>query len=207
MKVELHCHTSRYSACSKATPAELMEQMIQTGYEAVYITEHDAVWSEREIEQLQQGFPDIRIFGGVELSTGAERMQHLLVLGTTDREYTRLADAAEILKKARDDGCLTVLAHPFRWEGGAEMLDNGLMPDAIEYCTTHHAPKEAEIAAEVAAGLGLPMVNVGDVHGLDFLNRFWIETDRPLLKAGDVRTVVLNRAYVNCVGGNRKSKI
>ena len=201
MKIELHCHTSRYSACCRATPAELMERMIQIGYETVYITEHDTVWSEREIEQLQQGFPDIRIFPGVELSTGPKRMQHLLVLGTTDPAYVRLDDAAEILKKARDEGHLTVLAHPFRWEGGAEILDKGLVPDAIEYCTTHHAPEEAKIAAKVAAGLGLPMVNVGDVHGLDFLNRFWIETDRPLLKAGDIRTAVLNRAYANCVGG------
>ena len=197
MKVELHLHTSRYSACSKATPAELMERLVQAGYEAVFITEHNAVWSDREIEQLQQGYPDLRIFGGVELSTGPEGMQHLLVLGTTDPEYTRLGDVAEILAKARDEGRLTVLAHPFRWEGGAEMLNDGLLPDAIEYGTTHHTPGQAEIAAGVAADLNLPMVNVGDVHGLEFVNRFWIETDSPLHKAADIRTVVLNRAYVN----------
>jgi len=207
MKVELHLHTSRYSACSKATPAELMERLIQTGYEAVFITEHNAVWSDREIEQLQQGFPDILIFGGVELSTGPEGMQHLLVLGTTDPEYTRISDVAEILEKAHDEGHLTVLAHPYRWEEGADMLDNGLMPDAIEYRTCNHPPQCAKIAAEIAAGLGMPTVNTGDVHSLGFVNRFWIETDRALVKAADIRTAVLNRAYVNRVDGNRKPKI
>ncbi len=201
MKVELHLHTSRYSACSKATPAELMERLVQSGYEAVFITEHDAVWSEREIEQLQQGFPDIRIFPGVELSTGPQKMQHLLILGTTDPEYTRLGDVAEILAKARDEGHLTVLAHPFRWEGGAEMLDNGLLPDALEFRTNNQNRKKAKIAADAAERLGLPLVNSGDVHGLKFVNHFWIETDMPLGKATNIRAVVLNRAYVNRKSG------
>ncbi len=178
-----------------------MERMIQSGYEAVFITEHDMVWSDREIEQLQQGFPDIRIFGGVELSTGLQKMQHLLVLGTTDPEYTRLADVAEILEKARDERHLTVLAHPFRWEGGAEMLDDGLMPDAIEHLTGNHDAVGAGLAETAAEENDLPMVNAGDVHGLGFINRFWIETDRPVLKASDIRTAVLNRAYVNRTGG------
>lgn len=178
-----------------------MERMIQIGYDAVYITEHDAVWGDWEIEQLQQGFPDIRIFGGVELSTGLEKMQHLLVLGTTDRAYTRLDDVAEILEKARDEGHLTVLAHPFRWEGGAEMFNRGLQPDAIEYRTGNHDAGCAGLAEAVARQYALPLVNVGDVHGLGFLNRFWIETDRPLRKAGDIRTAVLNGEYTNGMRG------
>ncbi|MDY7011458.1 MAG: PHP domain-containing protein [Planctomycetota bacterium] len=207
MKVELHCHTSRYSACGRATPSELMERMIQIGYDAVYITEHDAVWNDWEIDQLQQGFPDIQIFGGVELSTGPERMQHLLVLGTTDRAYTKIDDVAEILEKARDEGHLTVLAHPFRWEGGAEMLDRGLRPDAIEYRTGNHDAICAGLSEAAAGQHSLPLVNVGDVHGLDFLNRFWIETNMPLQKADDIRTVVLKGAYDNCICGNQKSEI
>ena len=198
----MHLHTNRYSACAKATPAELIERLIQTGYEAVYMTEHNTVWSRNEIKQLQQGFPDIQIFPGVELSTGTKKMQHLLILGTTDRAYTEIDNVAEILKKAGEEGHLSVLAHPFRWEGGVEMLDSGLLPDAIEYGTTHHSPEQASVAARTAQGLGLPTVNVGDVHGLDYINRYWIETDKPLIKAGDIRSAVLNRAYVNRTGEN-----
>ncbi len=48
MKVELHLHTTRYSGCAVATGGELMERMVEIGYEAVFITEHDAVWSDGE---------------------------------------------------------------------------------------------------------------------------------------------------------------
>ena len=91
MKVELHLHTSRYSGCSTATPAALMRKLVEAGYEAVYITEHDAVWPEREIARLQEDFPAIRIFAGVELSLGTDVMplEHLLV--TQDGLYHILA--------------------------------------------------------------------------------------------------------------------
>ena len=79
MKVELHLHTSRYSGCATATPAELMRKLIETGYQAVYITEHDAVWREEEIARLQEDFPAIRIFPGVELSLGTAAARYLPV--------------------------------------------------------------------------------------------------------------------------------
>ena len=198
MRIELHLHTSRYSFCATATASQLMEQMVRIGYGAVYITEHDAVWSDREIEQVQLGYPDIRIFPGVELSIGPELLKHLVVLGTNDPAYLALRDdPAGILAKARDEGHLTILAHPFRWDGAEEMLQAGLLPDALEYHTGNHSPSEAKVAEAASATYGLPLVNAGDVHSPRFLGRFWIETDRPVHKADDIRRVVMNRAYVN----------
>lgn len=200
MKVELHLHTSRYSGCAVATAAELMERMVQIGYGAVYITEHDAVWSDWELHQLRKGHPRIRIFPGVELTVEPEPIRHIVVLGTNDPAYLRLRDAADVLAKARDERHLTVLAHPFRWEGAAEMFRAGLLPEALESRSANHDPAEAKVAAIAAEKYDLPLVNAGDVHDLHFLNRFWIETDRPIRKAGDIRSVILNRAYVNCMG-------
>jgi len=199
MKVELHLHTCRYSGCARATPTELMGKLISAGYEAVFITEHDAIWRDWELDHLQSEFPDIRIFPGMELSLGNDVMplQHLLVLGANDPEYLLMGDLAEILDKARAAGHLTVLAHPARWPGGAQMLEEGLLPDALEYYTGSHTPPQAAQAAEIAARLRLPLVNSGDVHALDFIDRFWIETDRPLEKRGDIRSIVLSGAYAN----------
>jgi len=200
MKVELHLHTSRYSACATAGPSEMAERLVQAGYEAVYITEHDAVWSEMEIAQLQAGFPEIRIFPGVELSLGDEFTRHLLVLGTSDPEYVRLRREAEVLGKARAEGHLTVLAHPFRWPGGPEMLEAGLLPDAIEYRAGNQPhPDQAALAEAAAAKYGLALVNAGDTHGPASLGRYWIETDRPLQHPRDIRAVVLNDQYVNWI--------
>ncbi len=162
MKVELHCHTSRYSGCATATPAELLKRMAETGYEAVYLTEHDTVWSDWEIAQLQAGFPTIRVFPGIERSIGSEPARHIVILGTNDRGYLELKTEADVLKKARDEGNLTVLAHPLRWGGGEEMLQAGNVPDALEYRTGNHDVSLAGRAeAERTAGRTAVFLAVG----------------------------------------------
>jgi predicted metal-dependent phosphoesterase TrpH len=199
MKVELHLHTSRHSGCAIATPAELMVKLVAAGYDAVYITEHDTVWPEWEIAQLQQEFPQIRIFAGVELSVGRPDtpLQHLLVLGTSDSWYLSVRDIPAILERARAEGHLTILAHPTRWEGAATIVEQGLLPDALEYRTANLSPEEAAGAEALAGRVGLPLLNAGDVHGPDFVDRFWIETARPVERAGDIRSIVLDGAYEN----------
>lgn len=198
MKVELHLHTTRYSACAVNTPQEMMRRLVDAGYEAVYITEHDAFWSDEELAQLRAAVPGLRIFPGVELSLGRH---HLLVLGTNDPAYLSLDSEAEAVEKARDERHLTVLAHPFRWEGGAEMLEadeESLLPDAIELRTPNQDAAQAQAAAEAAGRLNLSLVNAGDAHALDFIDRFWIETLRPIELADDIRNIVIDGAYGNC---------
>ena len=139
---------------------------------------------------------------GVELSLDEGFTQHMLVLGTNDPEYLHLRGGQRVLEKAAADGCLTVLAHPFRWEGGAYLLGADVRPDAIEYRTPNQVqPRQLQLAEEAAGRLGLPLVNAGDVHSMAMLNRFWIETDRPIHNARDIRRIILNGRYVNRIGG------
>ena len=112
MKIELHMHTSRYSACAVHPPELLLNCLTTCGYGAAFITEHNAVWPEDEISALQEQFPDIRIFPGVELSLGIDGGMHLLVLGTNDPAYLEMHDTEKVITAARDAGHLTVLAHP-----------------------------------------------------------------------------------------------
>jgi predicted metal-dependent phosphoesterase TrpH len=195
MKVELHLHTSRYSGCAVNTPSEMMRRLIEAGYDAVCITEHDAVWGADELADLRSLFPELRIFGGVELSLG---MQHLLVLGTTDPHYLEITDEAEVLESAARADLPTVLAHPFRWGGGAGMLERGLRPDAIEHFTSNHFDVSADLAADTGGRLGVALVNAGDVHAVEMIDQFWIETDSPVAKASDLRRIILQGAYRNC---------
>ena len=193
MKVELHLHTSLYSGCAMNTPKQMMRRLVETGYGAVYITEHDAVWREGELAALQRKFPEIRIFPGVELSLGSH---HLLVLGTNDPDYTRIYDPADVISKARDEGHLTILAHPYRWNGGAEMLWKGPpLPDAIEYRTCNQDAMMGGVALDTAQALNLAVVNAGDTHTLSFINRFYINTDQDIDTADDIRQIVLDGRY------------
>jgi predicted metal-dependent phosphoesterase TrpH len=200
MKVELHLHTSRYSACSIDTPETLMRELIDTGYEAVYITEHDAVWRQDELDELQEAFPEIRVFPGVELSLGVHASMHMLVLGTTDPDYAAMRyDQASAIEKAQSHGNLTVLAHPYRWSGGAAILDRWQVPDAIEHRTCNHNAIMGERSRHEAARLGIRLVNCGDVHASQMVDMFWIETHVPLVNANDIHDIIINGQYDLCM--------
>ncbi len=75
MKVELHSHTNRYSSCATLSPEALLERLIVAGYGAVYITDHNIVWPDSELHELQMRFPAIRVFPGVELTLGSCHLQ------------------------------------------------------------------------------------------------------------------------------------
>jgi len=197
MKVELHLHTSRYSLCAEATPHELMVALIEASYDAVFITEHDAIWADWELGHLRKQFPAIRIFPGVELTLSFQPLVHLLVLGTNDPAYLTMRNPPAIVRKAREEGYLTVAAHPFRWEGAAEILNQDPAPDAIEYRTCNQNASQAGKALAAAVERKLPLVNAGDVHALDFIGRYWIETTRCLDEARDIRPIVLGGDYSN----------
>ena len=199
MKVELHLHTSRYSACAQASPRELMTRCMHCGYKAVYITEHDAVWSDGEIDELQSEFPQIKIFGGVELTISYLPLRHLIVLGTNDPQYLQFGDdPAAVLAKARREGHLSILAHPFRWEDAETVLDPQDLPDALEYMTCNQTlPRQLQEVQLAADRFKLATVNAGDVHSLEFIDRYWIETNGPIEAADSIRPIVLKGAYRN----------
>ncbi len=176
-----------------------MSRLVEAGYHAVYIAEHDTLWGADELAELQNAFPQIHIFPAVELSDPSTR-QHLLILGATDPAYIALADAdlwENVLDLARRQGCLTVLAHPFRFTDGRLLLDQGLRPDAIEHLTGNHDEMMAELTHALANEHGLPMVNAGDLHSVEMADWSWIETERDVLAACDIRPIVLESAYTN----------
>jgi len=197
MKVELHSHTMRYSGCAVCTPAQLMKELIRKTYDAVFLTEHDAVWSDWELDNLRQDFPAIRIFPGVELSMPNE--DHLLVLGTNDREYLTLRHPELILAKARQAKHLTVLAHPFRWPKTYSLLEMGSLPDALEFRTLNSDAWAGEQSKIAAQRLRLPLVNAGDTHVADTAGHFWIETYSDLVTGTEIYDIVRNGMYENAM--------
>jgi len=196
MKTELHTHTHPYSSCAVDSVETILKAMIRAGYGAVYLTEHERVWTHTEMRLLQQTFPQIRIFPGVELSLDPAGSTHMLVLGTTDQEYIWLQYEPEaVLQKARQENNLTVLCHPFRWTDTAELLKYGPLPDAMEYRTNNHQGEMAERSLRAAAKCKLPLVNSGDIHAVRSINRFYIETEYPLEHPCDIRPLVMGGRY------------
>ena len=113
VKVEVHAHTERYSVCSRIPPRELVAMADASGYDALFLTEHDRVWPKTEIAGLRELAERVKIFPGIEVTLTDEI--HILVLGAQDPVYERLKTPSDLFGQACSDGFLTVVAHPFRW--------------------------------------------------------------------------------------------
>jgi hypothetical protein len=194
MKVELHSLTTRYSAASAIPPRELIAMAEASGYDALFLTERNAVWPRMELAGLREICESVRLFSGIEieLDDGCE----LLVLGAEDPEYAELRAPAEVLSRAAKDGFLTVLVHPYNHKG--EWPAYATLVDAIETQTSSLPSADAAASAEAfAAERGIAAVYTGDAQGVNYLNRFWIETDTRFDTPQELRNIVVAGRYEN----------
>lgn len=202
MKVELHCLTTRYSAASAIPPRELIAMAEASGYDAIFLTERNAVWPRMELAGLRELCDSVRLFPGIELELddGCE----LLVLGAEDPEYAELRSPAAVLSRAAKDGFLTVLVHPYNHQG--EWPEYASLVDAIETQTASLPDAHAADSAEAfAVDRGLAAVYTGDAQGVNYLNRFWIETDTRFETPQELRNIVVAGRYENRVRESEES--
>ncbi len=112
-KFDLHIHTSRYSSDSIINPYALVRQAVAVGLDGIVITEHDALWPEKELEELRRAAPELVILGGVEI---AARGGDVLCYGIHDiSKLPRGVDWRILIEEVRLQGGCAVAAHPYRW--------------------------------------------------------------------------------------------
>ena len=109
MRIDLHCHTSRYSSCSSLTAEELIRLAAAAGLDGVCLTEHDRLWPEEDVRRLaaESGLIVLR---GMEVTT---ELGHVLVFGV-DAPPAGMFVAGALSAAVRAAGGLTALAHPAR---------------------------------------------------------------------------------------------
>ena len=103
MKVDLHVHTSKYSPCGVSSPEEMVGAAIASGLDAIVLAEHDYMWDEAELADLQGRFPGIKIFAGIEVSIDAA--EHIVVIGVPDRQlFAPFMAPADVLQPCANTG-------------------------------------------------------------------------------------------------------
>jgi predicted metal-dependent phosphoesterase TrpH len=194
-KVELHCHTALHSMDSNISPKELVTMAEASGYDVLFITEHQRVWSEQELATLHELSDKVKIFPGIEISfpDGVD----ILVLGASDPIYESLTSPDAVFAQATVDGYCTIIAHPFRWMN--ELPKYCALADATESRTCNHgAEDKVEKAQAYAQENRMAAVYASDAHGLNYMNKFWIETHEPFETIEEFRRLLITEKYDNC---------
>lgn len=194
MKVEIHSHTLEHSPCSTVPLKELLGVAEMCGYDAIFLTDHGKIWTPDEIKDAQSHCSRLRVFPGIEVTL--QGGYDVLVLGAQDEAYENVDTPDEVFAMACADDCLTVLAHPFRWHETLPPFAS--LSDAIEVYTCNHPELEKAARSQAyAEEFNMAPVHSGDTHGLNFLNKFWIETEGEFETPQEFRRMIIAGQYQN----------
>lgn len=120
MKFDLHMHTARHSPDADTDPFELVRAAIKAGLDGIVITEHDFLWTEKELEELRASAPQLVILAGVEV-TG--RGGDMLCYGITNPfALPKGISWGALTREVHKQGGACVAAHPNRWNQPFEKL-------------------------------------------------------------------------------------
>ena len=173
-RVDLHVHTKRYSPCAESLdPEQLPAAIIAKGLDGVVITEHDHLWSPRELAAINRDLSGPRIYRGVEVSS---RNGHFLVIGLDRLDAIGPGiSVGRIIHEARKQGAAVIMAHPlFGYRQISEPLNFSNMPDgidAIEAVSTVTRGSQGVVINAYARRFGYSAVGGSDAHCLDQLGQ------------------------------------
>jgi predicted metal-dependent phosphoesterase TrpH len=167
MRIDLHCHTARYSTCSSVSPETLLSAARAAGLDGVCVTEHDQIWPRAELQRLADQF-GIVAFRGMEVTT---ELGHVLVIGL-DEPPLGMFMAAALVEAVRSAGGLAILAHPARAGQPAVAPDQRLrLFDTVEILNGSDGPEQNRAATGLAAGHWLPGIAGSDCHSPEEIAR------------------------------------
>ena len=199
MRIDLHAHTSRYSACSRMTPDELVEEARRAGLDAVVLTEHNQAWEPRELATLSGN--GLLVLGGTEISC---REGDCLIYAPALSGLTRGMGLEQLAEEAHRRGGLAILAHPFRTtlERSRRYLTNPL--DGLEQETCNNFGRlEREAAQAVAHAADLLLITASDAHATDMVGCFYIELEREVSDVAGLVGEIRRGAYRCCRNNER----
>jgi predicted metal-dependent phosphoesterase TrpH len=149
MKFDLHIHTRKHSPDAVTDPLELVKSALAAGLDGIVITEHDYMWTEKELEELRAAAPGLVILAGVEV-TG--RGGDVLCYGITNPfAVPRGIPWGQLCREVHKQGGVCVAAHPHRWGQPFEKLvkDQKAELDGIEVMSNNMDEQLRKQAAEL----------------------------------------------------------
>jgi len=176
MFLDLHIHTSRYSACSILSPEEMLEVANGLELDGLVIVEHGVLWPKAEIEKLKRHpkAGDLVILRGQEIRTCSKwRLEgDVLVFGLEESIKDQNLSAQDLVQRVHEQGGVAVAAHPYRWGFGLEDRIYKLELDGIEVLNGNCTPDEMQRAKEAQEKLQLAATGGSDAHRVDAVGNY-----------------------------------
>jgi len=187
VRIDLHIHTAPRSPCSHLEPLQLLREAERLGLDAVCLTEHQVVWGDDEIAKLAKE-TGLKIFRGNEFTTD---QGDILVYGY-EEDVKDLLAIGELRDRVVAAGGFMIAAHPFR---GFKTFGIGQLQltveqacdrkvfdfvDALEIRNGGVSDDDNDMAARVAARIGLPGTGGSDAHRVDEVGRWVTDFERPI---------------------------
>jgi histidinol phosphatase-like PHP family hydrolase len=187
MRIDLHTHTSPRSPCSSLDPLDLVREATRLGLDGICLTEHQVLWQPDEIAELAQA-TQLEVFRGNEFTTN---QGDILVFGY-EEDVKELLTIEELRDAVTAAGGFMIAAHPFR---GFKTFGIGQLQmtveqacnrkvfdfvDALEIRNGKVSDQENEMAARVAARLGLSGTAGSDAHRMDEVGKWVTDFERAI---------------------------
>jgi len=197
MLVDLHCHSTPRSSCSRASLEQLVDSARARGVDALCLTEHDVTWKPEELAAAAKevGFP---LFSGVELTT---EIGHVVAVGDLRKPLWLGYRFEELAAETDETGVAIVLVHPVRTTAGERAVRAGRTPPAPDAVAARHewsavhaveAGSTQQTALEqsiVAAALDVaprPRVAGSDAHDPDRAGRYATRLERSVTSSAEL---------------------
>lgn len=176
MLIDMHVHTHRYSGCSMLDPVDLVRRAEESNLSGFVITEHDYVWSQREIGELKEETgTDLLIFRGQEVSSPEG---HMLVYGCYENlDYLSMN---KLLDTVHEEGGVVIPSHPFRYGDfspvSLETLKKQLSCyDGFEALNGNQNRNHNNYGIYAWESLGIAGIGGSDAHSLNMVGKFVTE--------------------------------
>jgi 3',5'-nucleoside bisphosphate phosphatase len=194
MLIDIHTHTTRYSACGRSTAEEMVQQAERLGLDAMVITDHNTLWSAGELAELQHVTPRVRLLRAIEV-TSTEGDDYL-VYGILDPAFLAQCTAADfLLKNARRLGGVVVLAHPYRYREVAPVAVEHWGVDGVEVASNNIHNFTHSRAVALAERLEAFMTVATDAHHTDTLGLYALRFRRPIRDEADLAAALRERCF------------
>jgi len=202
MIIDLHTHSYPASACSSVSVEDLIVHAKQKGLNGICLTDHNYVWDQERVDQLQDDH-EFLVLRGNEITTNEGDM---LVFGF-EKNVRGIIRLEELKKEVDQVEGFIIAAHPFRGFLTFGVSQLGLTTEkavqrplfkfvnAIETLNGKVTQKENSFAAGVAKELNLPQTGGSDAHMADEVGIYATRFDDTIKNENDLIQALWGKNY------------